>query len=450
VTAHGSGRPDGGLYELLGLAPGAPEEAIRGAVTEQRRTWRRRTASADITVRQQAELRMQQLDEAERTLLDPALRRTYDLAAQPHTTYPPQAPPTPPTPPDPANPHAPASPLASRNPQAPAIPPTSPTSQASSAPESPAEPARTDGRQWLVRAVEQLDRDQFEVATFTARRAVDADPGNFYAWSVLAEAAARAGEHDTARDAIEYALTLRPEDPKLHAMRGWILARAGDLGRSVSAYRTAAKLEPTQPDHRVRAVRALIDQGRFDEAIDEAQLAYQVSPDDADTRTALARALFDRAIAAQHELPDGRLLIASLVQASQVESLCNRGLSVQSPEERVNADLRSQRDYARKARRRAFSPHAFRQNYRWPIGLGLLAVAVVCCAPNFVTGAGQDPGSVGARAAYGGVVLLMLAALVTAVIVTCTEPVYKRNAEVIEHTVPRRLGRGPGEPDPPR
>jgi hypothetical protein len=133
-----------------------------------------------------------------------------------------------------------------------------------------------------------------------------------------------------------------------------------------------------------------------------------------------------------------------------VESLCNRGLSVRSPDEGLNADLRSQREYARKARRRAFSPRAFRHNFRWPVGLGLLTVAVMCCAPNFLTGAGQDPASAGARVGYGAVVLLMVAGLVAAVILTCTEPVYKRNAEVIEHTVPRRLGRAPGEPDLPR
>ncbi|MDQ1644579.1 MAG: hypothetical protein QOJ50_763 [Cryptosporangiaceae bacterium] len=393
MTGQDAGRSGGGLYELLGLPSGAPDEQIRSAVTEQRRTWRRRTASADITVRQQAELRMQQLDEAERTLLDPALRHTYDLAAEP-------------------------------------VPEPDPGDQ-----------------QWLVRAVEQLDRQQYEVATFTARRAVAADPDNFYAWSVLGEAAARSGEHDTAREAIEHSLSLRPEDPKLHAMRGWILVTCGDLPRAVSAYRTAAKLDPADPDHRVRAVRALVKQGLLDAAITEAEAAYQASPDDPETRTALADALLERANEARHELPDGRLLIVSRAQAAHVESLCNRGLSVQSSDEKLNADLRSVRDLARKAGRRVFSAHAIRDNLRWPLGMGLLTVAVVCCAPNFLSGAGKS--GAGAESAYVAIAVLMVAAAVTTVYLTCTEPRYQRNAEVIEHQVPRRLGRGPGTPDRP-
>jgi Tfp pilus assembly protein PilF len=358
---------------VLGLAPGASDEEVRAAVTEQRRAWRRRTASPDIAVRQEAERRMQRLDEAERTLLAAAPVRI----------------------------------------------------------DKPPVEAKHGGT-WLVRAIEQLDAQQYDVATFTARRAVEEDPANAYGWSVLAEAAARSGEEHEAKDAIERALSLRPEDASMHAMRGWILAKAGDLTRAVSAYRSAARLAPGQPEHRVRAVRALVDAGSLDEAIAEGEAAYQAAPDDDDTRTALAQALFERAVAAQHELPDGRLLIVSAAQAAHVESLCNRGLSVEAPDQAVNSDLRRQREYARKAMRRRFSSAALRRNLRWPAGVGLLALASLCWSAN-----SPDAGL------YTVFVLVMVGAFALAVYLTCFEFAYRRNAEVIEHTVPRRLGRGP-------
>jgi Flp pilus assembly protein TadD len=357
-------------------------------VTEQRRTWRRRTTSADIEVRQEAERRMQRLDDAERTLLDPVRRRAYDTTGTPGA--------------------------------------------------GGAQPAREP---WLVRALEQLDKEQFEVATFTARRAVEDDPDNAFAWSVLAEAEARTENATAARDAIERALSLRPEDAKLHAMRGWILGKAKDLPRAVSAYRSAAKLEPGQPDHRVRAVRALIEAGSLDEAISEAEAAYQAHPDDAETRTVLAEALLHRAVEAQHELQGGRLLIVSAAQASHVESLCNRGLSVECPDPVVNGDLRRQRELARKAGSRRFSMAALRRNFRWPAGMGLITLAVGCCA------FGQRGSSV--ELTFLAVAGAVLVAFAGTVLLTCFEPQYKRNAETIEHTVPRRRGRGPGEPDRP-
>jgi predicted Zn-dependent protease len=368
------------LYELLGLEPGASAEAVRAAVADQRRVWRRRTGSADMAVRQEAERRMQQLDEAERMLVE-----------------------APPVPLDKLD--------------------------------KPPVEAKTGT--WLVRAIEQLDAEQYDVATFTARRAVAEDPGNAYGWSVLAEAAARAGEHAEARDAIEHGLSLKPEDPAMHAMRGWVLAQAGDLPRAVSAYRSAAKLSPNHPDHRVRAVRALIDAGSLDEAIAEGEAAYQAAPEDGDTRTVLAQALAERAVAAQHELPDGRLLIVNPGQASHVESLCNRGLSVEAPDAEVNEDLRRQREYARKALRRGFSSEALRRNLRWPAGLGMLALASVCCTSNVK----QADGGLATGTLL--IAVVMVAAFGVAVFLTCFEPVYRRNARVIEHTVPRRLGRGP-------
>jgi Tfp pilus assembly protein PilF len=292
--------------------------------------------------------------------------------------------------------------------------------------------------------VQQIDAGQYEVATFTARRAIEADPQNAYAWSVLAEAAAGAEDAWAAKEAIERALGLDPENASLHATRGWVLTRAGDHARALSSYRTAARLAPHRPELRAHVIRALSEQGRLDEAITEAEAAYQANPDDGDARTMLAKALAERAIEAQHELPNGGLIISTASQASYVEALSNRGLSVQAPDPIVNEELRRQRDYARRAQRRRFSMAKLRRNYRIPAGLGLIVLAACCCAPNFLDAT--------ARSNSQGqliTVLIGLGALTAfgvAVFATCFEPQYKRSAALIEHTVPRRKGRGPGEP----
>ena len=400
-TGPGAMEPGEDYYALLELAPDADQDAIRKAITAQRRLWRRRTTAPDIVARQEAERRMQALDEAERALLDrPA-------------------------------------PAPSREPAPEARPAPEPR------PEPEPQPA-PDGlaREWLVRAAEHLKNREADLALFTARRAVEEDPRNAYAWSVLADAAARSDDSTTAQSAIERALALEPESAHFHAERGWILDRAGRSDRAVAAYRTAAKLDPSRIDYRVRTVTALLRAGRVDEAVREGEEAYRARPDDGDVRTALGTALAERAVAAQHELDDGRLIISSESQANYVLALASRGLSVNPADPAVRLDLEKQRDYANRARRRRFSPPAFRRNWRWPVGLGLILLAGGCCAPNVWR---YSKGGDLVQKAFGFGVLVVVLTFLGALVYHCFEPVYRRNATLIARTVPRRVGRGPGD-----
>ena len=433
MVGHGpQSAPQNGanLYDLLALTPEADEDAIREAIARQRRVWRRRTTAPEIVARQEAERRMQSLDEAERTLLDPVRRGSYDARLRTLASI------------QPGEPESNTGQFNSR------VGGRHAASSAEPAARQVAPLQRQQGPddRWLVRAIEQLDREQYDVAAFTARRAVEADPENAYAWSVFAEAATRSGDTKTARAAIDRALSLDPESAQLHAQRGWILDQAGDLRRAYSAYVSAGRLAADRPDYRVRAVLVLLRAGRVDEAVTDAEAAYQAHPDDGEIRSALGAALAERAVAAQHELPDGRLVISTPSQASYVLALANRGLSVHPPDPDVLTDLQRQRDYARRAMRRRFSTAAFRRNYKWPLGLGLLTIAVVCCAPNvFSASSGSPLGAAAFQLVFGVFAIAVLAGLIGSMAFTCFEPQFRRNAKLVEHTVPRRKGRGPGE-----
>lgn len=392
MASHG---PDAGssagLYEVLGVESGAPEGAIRAAITEQRRAWRRRTASPEIGVRHEAERRMKQLDDAERVLLDAASRRAYDEQLRTGR------------------------------------PVSRPTSSDSN---------------WLVKAAQQIESGQHEIAAFTARHAVEADPENPYAWSVLASAASGAGDLHTAMNAIEKAIGLDPENAALYFTRGTIYTAAGEHGRALASYRAASGLSTRNVQYREAVVAALQAMGQLDNAIAEAMAFYQRDPDNGDGRTMVAAAIAVRAEAAHHELPNGVLIIASLQQASYVESLANRGLSVQAPDPLVNDDLSRHRARARAARKRRLSTSALRRKWKYPAGLGLLVVAGLwcCLGGSFATSSPQGQLmlvllSLGALAAWGAVL-----------VATCFEPMHRQNAELILHVVPRRSGQGPDDP----
>ena len=65
-------------YELLGVAETAGDAQIRTAIKEQQRLWRSRQNSPDLHKRQTAERRMADCAEAEKILLNPESRRSFD------------------------------------------------------------------------------------------------------------------------------------------------------------------------------------------------------------------------------------------------------------------------------------------------------------------------------------------------------------------------------------
>ncbi len=295
----------------------------------------------------------------------------------------------------------------------------------------------------IARAVAQLERGQHGVAVFTARRAVQSDPDNPYAWSVLAQAASASSDHATATDAIDRALDLDPEDARLHALRGAVLRGADEPAKALAAYQAAASLQTDEPEYQAAMIEQLTAAGDIDRAITTAQHAYREQPDEGLLRTALARCLARRAYLAQHELADGRLLITGKEQARYVESLTGRGLSVMPPDPEVYSELVGHRDHAHKALRPRFSLTALKHNYRWPLGLGLIGLAPMCC----MWGAFKPETDLLTK---GLIVLLAMGGLVlfvAAVLRGCFQPQYQLNAALIEQTEPRRMGmpaRNPG------
>ena len=65
-------------YAILGIGRTAQKEAVEAAVKKSMREWRKRTEAADLSVRQEAELKVKWIEEARATLLDESKRRAYD------------------------------------------------------------------------------------------------------------------------------------------------------------------------------------------------------------------------------------------------------------------------------------------------------------------------------------------------------------------------------------
>ena len=65
-------------YKILDVAITAKEEEIKGAIKDKRRLWMQKTNAPQLERRQEAEVKVKQIDEAEKILLNSTQRSTYD------------------------------------------------------------------------------------------------------------------------------------------------------------------------------------------------------------------------------------------------------------------------------------------------------------------------------------------------------------------------------------
>ncbi|MCK7592734.1 hypothetical protein [Pseudomarimonas salicorniae] len=127
------------------------------------------------------------------------------------------------------------------------------------------------------------DLEVQRVAGLSARRALELDPENAEAWSVLGYVAwLYSGDLDLAEEATTRSLALSPRDPEIVNFAGdyffWVLDP-----RSEATERLAVELDPLQAANHHDLARLLIFEERYAEALDAAQTAqalgfYRRSP----------------------------------------------------------------------------------------------------------------------------------------------------------------------------
>jgi tetratricopeptide (TPR) repeat protein len=107
----------------------------------------------------------------------------------------------------------------------------------------------------------------------------------------LGRAAGRAGHAAKARDALEKALTLRPDDVALLAEAGLANAAAGDYPRAVFLLARASGKAPEEPRIALALARACEDAGFYGDAVSAYDAYLRRMPDDAATTRDRARVL---------------------------------------------------------------------------------------------------------------------------------------------------------------
>jgi protein O-mannosyl-transferase len=118
-------------------------------------------------------------------------------------------------------------------------------------------------------------------------------PYSSLVWNRLGLAALRRGDLDEARRRLEHSVELDPDNPRVLAYLGQILARQGLSGPAVARLQRAVGLLPADAALRVELGRLYLSLGLRGEALQQAAAAYGLAPGSYGARLLLASARYE-------------------------------------------------------------------------------------------------------------------------------------------------------------
>lgn len=334
-------------YEILEVSPDASQEEIRAAISRQRRVWVRRQSSADPERRTAAEQRVRDIDQAEKTLLDPRARSGFDAERQ----------------------RGQPAPEPSRQEQR-----RPPTRQPSPAPGS--QPfAEETPEHWLDRARSYLRQGNPGAAARAAELATRLDPSNVDAWLLYGLALT---DNDLLVDAeVAFAEAVRIDPTNTSARR-----ELGLLHVDQREWRQAAnELEYVLRDHpddvyvRAGLGEAYIHTGRAEPGLAMLERVHAEQPDDEVVKAALANGWYEQAMAGLSEVDAGSPVVLSRRQLALVSRNANKIKALGMSNARIEALEDELRSFSREARKPMWLPSYRKRFYLIPLVLAVMMMA---------------------------------------------------------------------------
>lgn len=280
-------------YAVLGVARDANTEAIEAAVKKAMREWRKRTEAADLSVRQEAEVKVEQIETARTTLLEVSTRAAYD------------------------------------------------SELAGGVKESAAPAAVTpDGQTWLESAEGYLAVADYHSAAYAAREATQVEGTNAKTWWIRSRANAGLQIWSDALYEAKQAVQLEEDNGEYHFNLGLVHEQMGTYDDAINEYRRGSTCDPTNPMYELAVGGVYASIGRPDQALPVIEAVYGKHPDDATTNYYLGSVLIDLAERVPRHKGDDSYAVSSQEEIDKMRELAQRakGLNVVDDEVRGNAD----------------------------------------------------------------------------------------------------------------
>ena len=225
-------------YEILGLPIEASEDDIKREIQQKRKQFTAKTTSPKREIRQEAETKIEQISEAQKTLLKKDKRSEYDqklkiwLASQPKQS---------------AN--------------------------------SASQDVYDSGQDLVAMGWDELNQGNIPNALHMATQATIRDGLNADAWALLGEANCRWGEIDDGVSNYLRAVKLRPNDAGLYFSLGCLYEDQEKWQEAYKQYDRASTIEPNTTLYRASKALVQVKTGQYDEGISVLRECISAEPD---------------------------------------------------------------------------------------------------------------------------------------------------------------------------
>lgn len=281
-------------YDFLGVPRNADNEKIEDAVKKAMREWRKRTEASDLGVRQEAEVKVKQIEEARQTLLDPARRAKYDqdLAGGVKEQ-------------------------------------TKPAPSVSGA-----------GRSWLEQAEGFLAVGDYHSAAYAARQATQLEEPNARTWWVRSRANAGLGIWQDALYEARQAAAMDESNAEYHFNLGLVHEQMNTYGEAINEYRRAGTCDPSNPMYELAVGGVYVTIGKPGEALPIIEAVYKKHPQDETTNYYLGSVLIELAENVPASKDKDGYIVKSDDEITKMRALAERAksLNIVDPETRKAAD----------------------------------------------------------------------------------------------------------------
>jgi curved DNA-binding protein CbpA len=304
-------------YALLQVGETSSTDEITKAIRTARRTWTKRQAASNPERRQEAELKVKQITEAEQILKDKAKRAQFD---QRRANW---------------------------------RPPTAPLS------------GGDEHRDWPALAKEYLSAQNPHSANYAAREALATNGADHESWWVRAHSSFLMGKPADAEYEFNEAIRLQPQNAEYHFDLGEAFAAQAKWKSALSEYETALGIEPGNPLYKTAIANAYLVNNQPTRALDLMEEVVKAHPEIDFFQFYLAWAIHDTTVQKWSKLKNGKFGITSEAQIDYTIKASKRALAFKFDDAQLRAGLQENLQMAETAQQMKWK-HS--QNILWYIG----------------------------------------------------------------------------------
>jgi tetratricopeptide (TPR) repeat protein len=318
-------------FKILEVPITAQSEEIKVAIKDKRRLWMNKTNSPQLERRQEAEVKVKQIDEAEQILLDSSKRSKYENELK-----------------------------------------TTSTKDERTLDESELK----GGENLVQQGWDLLINDNIADAIYVATKATEKQGDNPEAWALLAQAKYRWGEIEDSIYEYKKAIKLKPNDADYYFELGGVYESEQRWKESVDNYQRATKINPSVSVYRAAIGQVFLRLEMYNDAIPILENCVSEEPNNQTYNWFLALAYNDLVVkSVMKQTNNGTYYIDSQEVANKCIKFFNMALALNFDDDDLKATINKNLTYANWCLEKHWSK-ATGETLKWG---AILGVGVIIC-----------------------------------------------------------------------